>query len=286
MAVKWTILGLLIYGAMALYVVAAVLLATRLRKTGWAAYTLGFVVAAVAWGLRWQEVQHVPMQNMFEVFLCLGMLIMPISLFCRRALGVGGEAADAVIGFILLFPAGLVFNAAPQHLPPALQSWLFIPHVASYMLSYVIMAKAAVPAACRLVVESPSRWGHEPPGSGALGRLAPGPFTPGSLTVPFETATYRMVCLGFPLLTLGLVLGAVWGKLAWGDYWNWDPKELWSLVSWLMYLGYFHFRYRYGLRFPRVNSALALAGLVAIITTLLWVNLSRLFSAGMHSYAS
>ena len=48
---------------------------------------------------------------------------------------------------------------------------------------------------------------------------------------------------GFRLLTLGLLLGSLWGKLAWGDYWGWDPKELWSLVCWLIYLGYFHFRY-------------------------------------------
>jgi ABC-type transport system involved in cytochrome c biogenesis permease subunit len=92
--------------------------------------------------------------------------------------------------------------------------------------------------------------------------------------------------LGFPLLTLGLLLGAVWGKIAWGDYWNWDPKELWSLISWLVFLGYFHFRYMYGKRFPRINASLVLAGLVAIILTLLWVNLANLFKGGMHSYAS
>jgi ABC-type transport system involved in cytochrome c biogenesis permease subunit len=104
--------------------------------------------------------------------------------------------------------------------------------------------------------------------------------------VSAEEATYRMVRLGFPLLTLGLVLGAVWGKIAWGDYWNWDPKELWSLISWLVFLGYFHFRYMYGKRFPRINASLVLAGLVAIILTLLWVNLANLFKGGMHSYAS
>jgi ABC-type transport system involved in cytochrome c biogenesis permease subunit len=101
----------------------------------------------------------------------------------------------------------------------------------------------------------------------------------------YEGRAYRVAAMGFPLLTLGLVLGAVWGKLAWGDYWNWDPKELWSLVSWLVYLGYFHVRSTWGVRYPRLNAALVLAGLVAILVTLLWVNLGRIFAGGMHSYA-
>ena len=78
--------------------------------------------------------------------------------------------------------------------------------------------------------------------------------------ISHEQATYRMVCVGFPLLTLGLILGSYWGKLAWGDYWGWDPKELWSLASWLVYVGYFHFRYMFGKKYLRANSAWAILG--------------------------
>ena len=103
--------------------------------------------------------------------------------------------------------------------------------------------------------------------------------------LPPEQATYELVTIGFPLLTLGLVLGSWWGKLAWGDYWGWDPKELWSLASWLVYIGYFHWRYMFGKLHPRINSLWAIAGMAAIIVTLVWVNLSRLFP-GLHSYAT
>ncbi len=95
-----------------------------------------------------------------------------------------------------------------------------------------------------------------------------------------------MVRLGFPLMTLGLILGAVWADKGWGRYWGWDPKELWSLVTWLVYLGYLHFRYLKGAKHPIVNSALALAGAVCVVLTLVWVNLSAAFAGGMHSYAS
>jgi ABC-type transport system involved in cytochrome c biogenesis permease subunit len=94
-----------------------------------------------------------------------------------------------------------------------------------------------------------------------------------------------MICAGFPLLTLGLILGSVWGKLAWGDYWGWDPKELWSLASWLVYVGYFHFRCMFGKTRPSINSIWAIVGMAVIVITLLWVNLSKLFT-GLHTYAT
>ncbi|MFW6189150.1 MAG: cytochrome c biogenesis protein CcsA [Planctomycetota bacterium] len=263
MAIKLTIQGSLIYAAMAAYLLACVVLFTRRRKVGIGLYAAGFVVAAAAFIYRWVHVQHLPLQNLFEVFLCLGMLSFPLWALFRAYLGVGGAAGDALIGFVVLFPAGLVFDAEPQKLPPALQSWLFAPHVGAYMLAYMVMIKGSVQAVGHLVG---SRIDRE---AGLVGR---------------ERATYRVLSVGFPLLTLGLLLGAWWGKVAWGDYWNWDPKELWSLVSWLVYVGYFHFRYAYGRRYARVNSTLALSGALAIVITLLWVNLADVFS-GLHSYA-
>jgi ABC-type transport system involved in cytochrome c biogenesis permease subunit len=263
MAIKYTIQGLLVYMTIAAYVLAFVVTLLRRPKAGHAIYLLGFAVAIVSFGYRWYHVRHVPLQNLFEVFLCLGM-IYPVSLFCKRVLRVGGYSADMLIGAIVLFPAGFVFHAEPQYLPPALQSWLFTPHVAVYMLSYIFMAKAAYQAACQLAGKNP------PTGENLL---------------PPEQATYTIVCAGFPLLTFGLILGSYWGKLAWGDYWGWDPKELWSLVSWLIFLGYFHFRYMFGKKHPHANSLWVIAGMIAIIITLLWVNLSRLFP-GLHSYAT
>lgn len=263
MAIKFTIQGLLIYLVMAAYLFAFISAVLRRKKISRILYFSGFAAAVAAFVYRWHKVGHVPFQNMFEVFLSMGMLIYPLSIFCRRFFGVGMKAADMLIGFILLFPVGFVFKEESQKLPPALQSWLFTPHVAVYLLSYIIMAKAAIQAFCRMInVKTPNS----------------------AVIIDYEENTYKMICFGFPFLTLGLLLGSWWAKLAWGDYWGWDPKELWSLASWLIFVGYFHFRYMFGKKFSRINSAFAILGLVAIIITLLWVNLSRIFSS-VHSYA-
>ena len=88
----------------------------------------------------------------------------------------------------------------------------------------------------------------------------------------------RLVPFGFFLMTLALVLGAVWGKICWGDWWQYDPKEMWSLATWLTFAAYFHFRNR-----PVVAKWLLRVGAVLILLTLTWVNFARIFK-GLHSY--
>jgi len=261
MEIKYTIQGLLIYIAIATYLLAFLTTFLRRERIGNFLYLLGFIAAVLAFVYRWYDVRHVPLQNLFEVFLCLGMISCPVSWFCRHTLRAGGYSGDMLIAAIVLVPAGFVFSAEPQRLPPALQSWLFVPHVAVYALSYIFMAKATFQALFSLCVVRRAQHANS------------------------EETTYRMICVGFPLLTVGLILGSCWGKLAWGDYWGWDPKELWSLASWLVYVGYFHFRYMFGKKHARINSLWAIAGMVFILITLFWVNLSNLFS-GLHSYAT
>ena len=271
MEIKDSTQGVLIYLAMAVHLLAFALAVAGRRRGAQAAYACGFGVVVCAFLYRWVDVGHVPLQNLFEVFLVLGM-VWPLSVFCRRVLGVAGESADMVLAVVVLFPAGFVFSAAPQHLPPALQSSFFVPHVGAYMAAYIILAKAALQAAARLGARPAARL---------LGRREPSV----AVLAGYEQGAYRMSLLGFPLLTLGLLLGSIWGKYAWGDFWNWDPKELWSLVSWLMFLVYFHVRHLVGRRYPRLNCGLVVGGMTAIVVTLLWVNLARIF-VGLHSYAT
>lgn len=97
-----------------------------------------------------------------------------------------------------------------------------------------------------------------------------------------DEITYKSIAIGFPLFTIGgLIMGAIWANSAWGKYWSWDPKETWSLITWLVYALYLHARFVAGWRGKRV-AILAVIGFIAVIFTYLGVNLVL---SGLHSYA-
>ena len=91
---------------------------------------------------------------------------------------------------------------------------------------------------------------------------------------------FRPISLGFPLLTLGIISGAVWANEAWGSYWSWDPKETWALITWLVFAMYMHARITYGMR-GRMPAVLAAIGFVVVWICYLGVNL---MGQGLHSY--
>lgn len=96
-----------------------------------------------------------------------------------------------------------------------------------------------------------------------------------------DEITYKSIAIGFPVLTVGgLIFGAVWAAQAWGTYWSWDPKETWSLITWLAYALYLHARMMRGWRGNKV-AILAVLGFIAVIFTYLGVNL---LLSGLHSY--
>jgi cytochrome c-type biogenesis protein CcsB len=95
-----------------------------------------------------------------------------------------------------------------------------------------------------------------------------------------DDVTYRMIAIGWPLLTGGIITGAVWANSAWGTYWSWDPKETWSLITWFMYAIYLHSRYVRGWKGTQM-AEISAVGFLAVIFTYLGVNLVL---SGLHSY--
>jgi cytochrome c-type biogenesis protein CcsB len=95
-----------------------------------------------------------------------------------------------------------------------------------------------------------------------------------------DRINYKCVSYGFPLLTIGIVTGSLWAELAWGSYWNWDPKETWSLITWIMYAILIHNRLAIGWR-GRKTAYMMIAGFVSVVVTFIGVNL---FLGGLHSY--
>lgn len=168
------------------------------------------------------------------------------------------DRVDILTAILLLLAIVFIFCfriiPVPSH---NLRSVFFVPHVFACLLSYIFMARAAFFAVKHLFDKMPET----------------------------ENQAYRLVRIGFPLLTAGIAIGSVWAAFAWGDWWSWDPKETFSLAVWLVFAAFLHFRYLYGRKFARLNSLWVISGFVLIVLSLLWVNLSKIF-AGLHNYAS
>ena len=101
-----------------------------------------------------------------------------------------------------------------------------------------------------------------------------------SLADTLDNISYRIIGLGFPLLTIGIISGGVWANEAWGSYWSWDPKETWALITWLVFAAYLHSRITKGWQ-GRRPAILASIGFVVVWICYLGVNL---LGKGLHSY--
>jgi cytochrome c-type biogenesis protein CcsB len=275
--VLWTVKGA--YGAaIVLYV-----LALRYRTLPWAT---GFVV--VGWladlflvATRGLEAMRWPSQSKFEVYnntaMTLGaaMLGLTLAFDLTRAEGrkriVGSLVGTVVTGFALmwLFVAGRE-DYDIQELPPALQSLWFPPHVTSYMLAYSAVFAAALVGALHLAFAGAAKRGGKPVG-------------PGSLPDHLDKFVYGIVSVGFPLLTSGLFLGALWGEAAWADYWFWDIKETWAFISWLTLLGYLHLRMLPGWSGTK-SSLFVVIGAAMVGVTYVGVQLLPASIASEHVY--
>ncbi|MBE9058470.1 c-type cytochrome biogenesis protein CcsB [Sphaerospermopsis sp. LEGE 08334] len=101
-----------------------------------------------------------------------------------------------------------------------------------------------------------------------------------TLAETLDNISYRVIGLGFPLLTIGIIAGGVWANEAWGSYWSWDPKETWALITWLVFAAYLHARITRGWQ-GRKPAILAAGGFVVVWICYLGVNL---LGKGLHSY--
>ncbi len=226
-------LSLALLGAMAAYVVY---LASGWRWSG-AIGTLLALVALITLSVglvvRGTRAGHWPLTNRFEFALCCTWAILAVYLLLERSMGTRSGGA-----FVLPLALLLVLWAArrPQTeqvirpLATALQSGWFPLHVGCSAIAYGAFAVAGGLGVMLLLVNGLERRGFLV--SGATSRF-PAP----ELSAYF---IWRAVGLGFPWLTLGMLTGAIWAQVAWGRYWDWDPKESWTLITWLTYLILLH----------------------------------------------
>ncbi len=233
---------------------------------------LAFVLHAVGVVTRGLAASRVPWGNMYEFSITTSLAVVAIYLFGVRRyklqwLGVGVVAVvAATLGLAVL---KLYTPAGP--LVPALHSYWMVIHVSAAAIAGGAFTVGALISVLYLVKERAERNGTT---SAALSRL------PGSAAM--DALAYKVHAFAFPVWTFGvLVAGPIWAEYAWGRYWGWDAKEIWALVTWIIYAAYLHARATAGWRGRRA-AVIALLGWGAFLFDFVGVNL---FISGMHSYA-
>ncbi|MGO9570899.1 MAG: c-type cytochrome biogenesis protein CcsB [Desulfomonilaceae bacterium] len=259
--------GYLAAGVCYLVVYMSGSLATRIRTAPLGLFILVFAVHTASIGLRWVEsyqigVGHAPLSNLYESLVFFAWTMALALIIARLRFG-----ADIIVllGMPLVFltmASTSLLDPSIKPLIPALQSNWLVAHVITCFLGYAGFTVSFVAALLLLLARRSDAFGKHLPRKDILDEIV-----------------YRSVLIGFPLLTVGIITGAAWADYAWGTYWSWDPKETWSLITWLVYSAFLHARLARGWQGGR-TAVLSVVGFAAVLFTYFGVN----YLPGLHSY--
>ncbi|WP_374399490.1 c-type cytochrome biogenesis protein CcsB [Niveibacterium sp.] len=238
----------------------------------WVAAGAGLTGLLVRWYesyLIGPDVGHIPVSNLYEVFVLFIILTTLLYLYYARHYATNRLGAfvlpvvAAAVGFLLWYSFSRDAHEI-QPLIPALQSYWMKIHVPANFVGYGAFALASMVGVAYLCASR-----------GVLASRLP------SIEL-LDDLMYRAIGIGFAFFTVATILGALWAAEAWGTYWQWDPKETWALIVWLNYAAWLHMRLTKGLR-GAVLAWWAIIGLLVTSFAFLGVNM---FLSGLHSYGS
>ena len=249
--------------------------------------------------LRWLDSGHFPISNLYESLCFLAWGCTLTQLLVERSWPsplVPAAATPMALGCVAFASFALpdtLQEASP--LVPALRSSWLVMHVSVIMLSYAALLVGSLLSMAVLFTDRGNvlELRSSSIGSGGFrqAQLASAGANGSSAQIELSSVampiaeqldalSYRTITVGFLLLSVGLVSGAVWANEAWGSWWSWDPKETWALICWLVYAAYLHTRLIRGWQ-GRKPAFVAVAGLVVIAVCYIGVNL---LGIGLHSY--
>ena len=268
---------------------------------------------------RWFSSGHPPLSNLYESLLFFIWGLIGFFLFLSQAsfnettpgvnsdqlLLTGGESTRFplrnFLGGLLSSAALFIETFADWRLPsemkemkpliPALQSNWLLMHVSIMILSYAALLIGCLLAISYIALSfsegtetAAKEMSKETETNKTVGLIAvnsSGEVSPRSVFLTdLDSLSFRVLAFGFPLLTLGILSGAVWANEAWGSYWSWDPKETWAFITWLIFAFYLHTRLQYGWE-GKKSAFVATFGFFILWICYLGVNL---LGKGLHSY--
>lgn len=250
-------------------------------------------------GGRWIVHGYFPLSNLYESLLFLSWVLLFIHLFLESK--TRSKLLGAIILPVILFIFGFGNLTLPLEmqkaspLVPALQSnWLMM-HVSLMILSYATLISGSLISILFLMLsfkqsstkntDATFSENYSPviknENLAVLNYEAkPSLIFSSKLLSTMDNISYRIISLGFPFLTIGIIAGAVWANEAWGSYWSWDPKETWALITWLVFAAYLHARIVKGWE-GKGPAILASIGFFVVWICYLGVNF---LGQGLHSY--
>lgn len=255
-----TILRTIIIIAAVFYTAAFVLYLRKRTKPGAVFWILAEAASVTLVVNNFVVNDYVPFVSMYQVLTFASALFGAVYLY-MAFLRDGKWAAPYVIGCSLILSMGLCFMDIHSvwHFPPALRSVYFVPHILMYVISYIMAAAAFAMTVTKLFVRRDEL------------RLK-----------QLDGGIYDCVCVLFPFMTAGMLLGAVWANEVWGAFWSWDLKECWALVTWLIFMTWLHFRRSVGL--SKYRDILLVLGFASVIVTFFFVNKMNAAETSLHTY--
>jgi cytochrome c-type biogenesis protein CcsB len=265
-------------GAMFLYLFGLVFKNKFLDMSGFVIFVIGFLLETAGLIDRWIESYHlnyghIPITNLYEslVFLSWTIALAYIIIDLKYKIRKLGFPVS-LITFIFMAYASFSpdVNSRIEPLVPALKSNWLVFHVITSFFGYAFFALAFGAAIFYLISDWYTKYTN-----GKVISYLPS-------TKVLDDISYKLIIVGEVLLAIGIITGAAWADYAWGRYWSWDPKETWSLITFLVYVVYIHLRYSWGWH-GKAAAIFAIIGFVFVLFTYLGVNL---ILSGLHSYGS
>ena len=289
----------------------------NLTKIGFYGTACANVLAFLLLGLRWLNFGYFPLSNLYEslIFLVWGITFVTLIVEDNSNVAIVGSISTPIALFVTGFASLSLPESmqAPSPLVPALKSnWLML-HVTVMMLSYASLIVGSLLSIFFLVLAKNKTSNLAVQGnsygdmfakpaytdtffyesdSSVLTQNTTGEYKTGypekeknsanrlGLLESIDNLSYRTISFGFPLLTMGIIAGAVWANEAWGSYWSWDPKETWALITWLVFASYLHARITKSWQGEK-PAMIASVGFVVVWICYLGVNF---LGKGLHTY--
>ncbi len=229
----------------------------------------GFLFHTVSITLRYMEAGYTPITNLYEAPSFLAWAIIGIYLIMqfRYKITVFGSFISPIASILILVSSAFSKEIGP--LPPVLKSFWLPIHVVLAFFGDAIFALAFCAGIMYLIQEHQIK-------SKKIGSFY---YRLPSLKV-LDDINHYCLTIGFPLLTLGMITGSIWARHAWGSFWSWDAKEIWSLLTWILYAALLHGRINIGWRGRRA-AVFAIVGFFAVMFSFLGVNTML---SGLHTY--